>query len=73
MIYKVLFQKNFHEVPVRENTQSIYMEAQSEREVRDMLKGKQLNIEFIQKLEGNHLAYEQENETFVLTEADDIE
>lgn len=72
MIYKVLYQRDVHEVPVRENTQCMYIEAESERAVRQMLKGKTLNIEYIQLLEGAHLEYEQASEHFTLTEVDDI-
>lgn len=59
MIYKVLYQENMLEVPVRENTKSLYIEASSEREVRYALKDRNYNIEFVQLLEGNHLSYEQ--------------
>jgi DNA-dependent RNA polymerase auxiliary subunit epsilon len=66
MIFKVLYQENRAEVPVRENTQSLYVEASSEREVRDHLKDRNYNIEFIQLLEGNHLQYEQDSPNFEL-------
>ncbi|GGA17484.1 MULTISPECIES: DNA-dependent RNA polymerase subunit epsilon [Psychrobacillus] len=59
MIYKVYYQENALEVSVRENTKSLYVEAESEREVRSILKDRNYNIELIQLLEGNHLAYEQ--------------
>ncbi|PWZ96321.1 hypothetical protein DD865_05515, partial [Staphylococcus pseudintermedius] len=48
----------------RENTQSIYVEAQSEEQVRRYLKERNYNIEFITKLEGAHLEYEQQSERF---------
>lgn len=64
MIFKVLYQENKAEVPVRENTQSLYVEASSEREVRDHLKDRNYNIEYIQLLEGSHLEYEQASEAF---------
>lgn len=64
MIFKVLYQVNKAEVPVRENTQSLYVEASSEREVRDHLKDRNYNIEYIQLLEGSHLEYEQASESF---------
>lgn len=38
MIYKVFFQASTTEVPVREHTDSLYVEAVSERDVRDKLK-----------------------------------
>lgn len=64
MIYKVYYQENALEVPVRENTQSLYVEADSEREVRAALKERKYNIELIQLLEGNHLEYEQASQNF---------
>ncbi|ETT85698.1 DNA-directed RNA polymerase subunit epsilon [Viridibacillus sp. FSL R5-0477] len=64
MIYKVYYQENALEVPVRENTQCLYLEAVDEREVRQKLKDRNYNIEFIQLLEGNYLEYEQASEHF---------
>lgn len=66
MIFKVYYQENALEVPVRENTQSLYMEAATEREVRFTLKDRKYNIEFIQLLEGNHLEYEQASSNFIV-------
>ncbi len=64
MIYKVYYQENVLEVPVRENTKSLYIEAASEQEVRFALKDRKYNIEFVQLLEGNHLSYEQASENY---------
>ncbi len=47
MIYKVFYQASNDEVPVREKTDSIFVEAQSEREVRSKLKQYNYNIEFL--------------------------
>lgn len=66
MIYKVYYQENVLEVPVRENTKSMYIEADSERTVRQSLKGRNLSIEYIQLLEGKHLEHEQASEHFEL-------
>ncbi|GLC87621.1 DNA-dependent RNA polymerase subunit epsilon [Lysinibacillus piscis] len=68
MIYKVYYQENANEIPVRENTKSLYLEATSEREVRQKLKDRHYNIEFVQLLEGNYLTYEQASPNFVLEE-----
>jgi DNA-dependent RNA polymerase auxiliary subunit epsilon len=68
MIYKVFFQKKADEVPVRENTDSIYVEAASEREVRKLLKNRNYNIEFIQPVEGAFLEYERNSENFKVLE-----
>ncbi|MEK5040916.1 DNA-dependent RNA polymerase subunit epsilon [Sporosarcina sp. FSL K6-3457] len=59
MIYKVYYQENMLQVPVRENTQSMYIEADSERSVREKLKDRNYSIEFVQLLEGAHLEHEQ--------------
>jgi len=64
MIFKVYYHLNVHEVPVRENTLSLYVEAENEREVRNRLKDRDLMIEFVQKLEGEHLTYEQASPAF---------
>ncbi|MBO1199825.1 DNA-dependent RNA polymerase auxiliary subunit epsilon family protein [Staphylococcus simiae] len=60
-VFKVFYQHNRDEVIVRENTQSLYVEAQTEEQVRRYLKDRNFNIEFITKLEGTHLDYEKEN------------
>ncbi|SPT92584.1 Protein of uncharacterised function (DUF1447) [Bacillus subtilis] len=46
MIYKVFYQEKADEVPVREKTDSLYIEGVSERDVRTKLKEKKFNIEF---------------------------
>lgn len=68
MIFKVYFQKRADEVPVRENTDSIYIEASSEREVRMLLKNRNYNIELIQPVEGAFLEYERNSENFKVLE-----
>ncbi|EGQ27103.1 hypothetical protein HMPREF9372_0790 [Sporosarcina newyorkensis 2681] len=64
MIFKVYYHENVHQVPVRENTQSLYVEAETEKAVRDQLQDRQIMIEYIQKLEGEHLEYEQASPHF---------
>lgn len=66
MVYKVLYQLATTEVPVRERTKSLYIEAGSEREVREKLIDRNYNIEFIHQLNEAHLAYEQASEHYVL-------
>ncbi|MBU5210901.1 MULTISPECIES: DNA-dependent RNA polymerase subunit epsilon [Heyndrickxia] len=68
MIYKVYYQENKNEVPVRENTDAIYVEASSEREVRKSLKNRQINIEFVQLLKGSYLEYEKNHANYEITE-----
>jgi DNA-dependent RNA polymerase auxiliary subunit epsilon len=66
MIYKVYYQDNMQQVPVRENTKCMYIEADSERSVRKKLSDREYNIEFIQLLEGQHLEHEQASPYFEL-------
>lgn len=68
MIYKVYFQESKTQVPVREKTKTIYVEGASERAVRQSLKNRQINIEYVQLLEGSYLEYEKEHENFELLE-----
>ncbi len=66
MVYKVLFQELISEAPVRENTKSIYIEANSEMDVREKLASKSYNIEFVLPVDGVYLEYEKQNENFKL-------
>ena len=66
MIYKVYYQENQIDVPVREKTQTLYVEAGSVREVRKMLEDRPFNIEYIQELDGAYLQYEKNSENFKL-------
>lgn len=69
MIYKVYYQESNLEIPVRENTKTLYVEASSEREVRQYLKDREYNIELVQLLEGNYLEYEQASPNYRLENA----
>lgn len=60
MIYKVLYQELPDEVPVRERTQTVYVEADSVREVRKKLSDRNYNIEYIHELDEAQLNYEKE-------------
>ncbi|SDX35435.1 MULTISPECIES: DNA-dependent RNA polymerase subunit epsilon [Salimicrobium] len=64
MVYKVYYQELPNEVPVRERTDSMYVEAEIEREVREKLADKNVNIEYIEGLSEEHLQYEQQDEDF---------
>ncbi len=68
MIFKVLYQESPEEYPVRERTKSLYIEADSQRDVRKKLIERTYNIEFIQPLHEAHLAYEQQSEDFIVEE-----
>lgn len=66
MIFKVLYQESLDTAPVREQTKCLYVEADSEKDVRKKLADRAYNIELIQKLEGAHLEYERNSENFVI-------
>lgn len=66
MIFKVLYQEHADIAPVRERTKSLYVEADSEREVRQKLSNRNINIEFIQELDEIHLQYEKKSEAFAI-------
>ncbi|MBT2756182.1 DNA-directed RNA polymerase subunit epsilon [Mesobacillus foraminis] len=68
MIFKVYYQEQLKEVAVRENTQTLYVEAGSEREVRTKLSDRPYNIEYIQAVEGSYLEYEKQKEDFEVLE-----
>ncbi|MFD1038719.1 DNA-dependent RNA polymerase subunit epsilon [Virgibacillus byunsanensis] len=66
MIYKVFYQELPYEVPVRERTKSLYIEADAEKDVRIKLKDRNYNIEFIHPLDPAHLEYEKQSEHFAV-------
>lgn len=71
MIYKVLYQKDQIVNPRRETTQTLFLEANNIVEARSLVEDKTpYNIEFIQELTGNSLAYEKQNPDFKLTTFD---
>lgn len=68
MIFKVYYQVNATEVPIRENTKSIYVEADSVRSVRHMLKKEPFNVERVEEIFGAYLEYEKQQEDFKVLE-----
>jgi len=66
VIYKALYQELADEIPVRERTQSLYLEAGSIREARKKLSERAINIEYIHELDEAHLNYEKQSEHFKL-------
>ncbi|WP_079508270.1 DNA-dependent RNA polymerase subunit epsilon [Mesobacillus jeotgali] len=68
MIFKVYFQESNKQVPVREKTQTIYVEGDSERDVRTKIADRQYNIEYVEAVQGNYLEYEKQKEDFEVLE-----
>lgn len=69
MIFKVTYQPNTTQVPTRENTETLYVEAENIVEVRELIAANTAyNVEFVQELSPAHLEYEQShNPDFKLT------
>jgi DNA-dependent RNA polymerase auxiliary subunit epsilon len=68
MLFKVYYQERLTEVPVRENTKTLYIEGESERDVRKKIADRHFNIELIQAVQGAHLEYEKQSEHFKVLE-----
>ncbi|WP_059104967.1 DNA-dependent RNA polymerase subunit epsilon [Shouchella shacheensis] len=66
MVFKVYYQKDFSQAPVRETTNALFIEGESESDVRRKLAPREYNIEFVTQLSDAHLAYEQKYEDFNL-------
>ncbi len=71
MTFKVYYQADKTKRPVRENTQSLYIEADSEAEALLMVEhNTDYNIEFVEQLDEKALAYEKQSPDFKLTTFD---
>ncbi|MED4852093.1 RNA polymerase epsilon subunit [Caldifermentibacillus hisashii] len=68
MIFKVYVQESKNQIPVRERTKALYLEADSKIEVYQKFKETPYLIEHIQELEGNYLEYEKQSNNFKLME-----
>ncbi len=68
MTFKIYFQPDKTMTPRRENTQSIYVEADSEAAARQMVENNtDYNIEYVELLTEKALEYEKESGAFELT------
>ncbi|PLR84043.1 hypothetical protein CVD25_13020 [Bacillus canaveralius] len=68
MIFKVFYQENIKQVPVREKTKTVFVEGNSERDVRRKLADMWYNIEIVVPVSGSYLEYEQQNEDYKVLE-----
>jgi DNA-dependent RNA polymerase auxiliary subunit epsilon len=64
MIFKVFYQEKLTEVPTRESTKSLYIEADSVQDARRKLADRKYNIEFVQEISGKFLEYEKQSNQF---------
>ena len=69
MIFKINYQETKLRNPKREDTQTLYLEAGSVVEARELVEqNTPYNIEFVQQIDGKYLEYEQNSPDFKLTE-----
>ncbi|MBS4212012.1 MULTISPECIES: DNA-dependent RNA polymerase subunit epsilon [Neobacillus] len=68
MIFKVYYQESISEVPVRENTKTLFVESESKRNVLSKIAERKFNVEYVQEVKGAYLEYEQQNENFKVLE-----
>ena len=69
MIFKVNYQETKLRNPKREDTQTLYLEAGSVVEARELVEqNTPYNIELVQQIDGKYLEYEQNSPDFKLTE-----
>lgn len=69
MIYKIYYQEDKIRNPKREQTHSLYIEADNKVDALAQIEEHTpYNVEYIQELEGNSLAYEKEHTDFHLME-----
>ena len=65
MTFKVYYQPDATKRPVRENTQSLYIEADSEAQALLLVEeNTDYNIEFVEQLDDKALEYEKQNPNF---------
>ncbi|HJA73085.1 MAG TPA: DNA-dependent RNA polymerase auxiliary subunit epsilon family protein [Candidatus Limosilactobacillus faecipullorum] len=68
MTFKIYFQPDQTMTPRRENTKSIYVEADSEAAARQMVEqNTEYNIEYVELLDEKALDYEKQSPDFKLT------
>ena len=68
MTFTVYYQADKTKRPVRENTQSLYIEADSEAQALLLVEeNTDYNIEFVEQLDDKALEYEKQNPNFKIT------
>lgn len=69
MIFKINYQETKLRNPKREDTKALYLEAESEVAARELVEqNTPYNIEFVQPIDGEYLAYEKNSADFKLVE-----
>ncbi|WP_251548987.1 DNA-dependent RNA polymerase subunit epsilon [Neobacillus muris] len=68
MIFKVFYQENVTEVPVREKTKTLFVNGESVRDVLSKIGKLGVNVEYVQEVKGAHLEYEQQSKDYKVLE-----
>ncbi|MGT2771881.1 DNA-directed RNA polymerase subunit epsilon [Streptococcus marimammalium] len=75
MIFKVFYQNNKDNSPRREQTKALYLDISADDELKGRIIARQLieektkyNVEYIEAISEEHLAYEKDSGAFELTE-----
>ena len=56
--FKVFYQENNKEIPVRENTKSMFIESSDKPSVLRYLESKNYNVEYVQEMTEEYLNFE---------------
>ncbi len=62
--FKVFYQKNNKEIPVRENTKSMFIESSDKPSVLRYLESKNYNVEYVQEMTEEYLNFEKKSSDF---------
>lgn len=62
--FKVFYQENNKEIPVRENTKSMFIESSDKPSVLRYLESKNYNVEYVQEMNEEYLNFEKKSSDF---------
>ncbi|KXB58540.1 DNA-dependent RNA polymerase subunit epsilon [Gemelliphila asaccharolytica] len=62
--FKVFYQENNKEIPVRENTKSMFIESSDKPSVLRYLESKNYNVEYVQEMTEEYLNFEKKSSDF---------
>ena len=62
--FKVFYQENNKEIPVRENTKSMFIESSDKPSVLRYLESKNYNVEYVQEMTEEYLNFKKKSSDF---------
>lgn len=62
--FKVFYQENNKEIPVRENTKSMFIESSDKPSVLRYLESENYNVEYVQEMTEEYLNFEKKSSDF---------